>query len=274
MAITPASASASTARPIEVAPITTALVQGDETWLVVPMGHLSDLANTFWELFVRTPEDNGWVTVTPPGVADNGGLSITYGPAGSLLAGFLPSQDLTFSPLSITKDGGLAWAGVYFPEGLVGVPDALGGTAAGGTLGLGRSGALSKRGQLSTWRSVITAESSGARPRVPVVRSNASPPPQSPPTEIHWSARRVVGRRGWSLRGGTGRSEGHPIPATRRLTGATVSVLRLAPTATGVVILLRVRAKTGGLNSWPAGSRSRPSRRYRPRWRCHQGPRS
>jgi len=66
-------APASGASAMVSAPITSAFAQGNDTWLVVPMGHLSHFINTFWQLFVRTPTDNGWVTVTPPGVADNGG---------------------------------------------------------------------------------------------------------------------------------------------------------------------------------------------------------
>src|ERR1019366_4915858 len=45
-----------------------------------------------------------WKLVTPVAVADNGGLVVaTTGPQ-SLVTGFRPSQDLTFSPITATSD--------------------------------------------------------------------------------------------------------------------------------------------------------------------------
>ena len=59
--------------------------------VVLAMGHLGDPANTFYELFERPTGRSAWTLVTPPGVADNGGLVVGLSPAGALTAGFLPS---------------------------------------------------------------------------------------------------------------------------------------------------------------------------------------
>ena len=242
--ITTTPASAGTGGAMVSAPITTALVQGGVTWLVVPMGHLSDFLNTFWQLFVRTPTDAGWVTVTPPGVADNGGLVITAGPDGGLLAGFLANQDLTFSPLSLTTDGGQKWTAVYFPQGLIAVPDALGGTT-GMTVALGRSGqgSLFETGadlsSLSSWRPAVTVarlrrSAAGARCGVDRLTATVVAPDGDP--LLGAACASPGGRR--SLRCAAGGAKAVAFPVSSTLTGATVSVLRLVPTASGVAVLL------------------------------------
>jgi len=234
-------------KAITTAPLTTAFVQGDETWLVVPMGHLSDFVNTFWQLFVRT--GGGWKTVTPPGVADNGGLVITDGPNGSLLAGFLGSQDLTFSPLSMSTDVGNAWTPVYFPEGLISAPDALGGNTAGPMLGLGRSGGgdlLEEGAGLSSWRSVTTVgrlRRSSAGTRCYIKRLTATGVAPDGDLLVGAACLRpgVVGL--FDVTGGlTGTIA---FAGSSTLSRATVSVLRLVPTATGTAILLGAREPNG-----------------------------
>ncbi len=249
--ITTTPASAGTGGAIVAAPITTALVQGGVTWLVMPMGHLSDLLNTFWQLFVRTPTDGGWVAVTPPGVADNGGLVITAGPDGGLLAGFLSNRDLTFSPLSLTTDGGQKWTAVYFPQGLIAVPDALGGTT-GTTVGLGRSGqgSLLETGadlsSLSSWRPTLTAarlrrSAAGARCGVDRLTATAVAPDGAPLLGAACSHRGVVGL--FDVAAGGVKAVAFPVSST--LTGATVSVLRLVGTTSGTAVLLGARERTG-----------------------------
>jgi len=249
--ITATPASAGTGGAVVSVPITTAVVQGGVTWLVVPIGHLSDFLNRFWQLFVRTPTDTGWVTVTPPGVADNGGLVITAGPDGGLLAGFLANQDLTFSPLSLTTDGGQRWTAVYFPQGLIAVPDALGGTT-GMTVALGRSGqgSLFETGadlsSLSSWRPAVTVaglrrSAAGARCGVDRLTATAVAPDGDPLLGAACGHRGVVGL--FDVAGGVAKAVAFPVSST--LTGATVSVLRLVPTASGVAVLLEARERTG-----------------------------
>ncbi len=94
-------------------------------WAVVEMGGSAAQDNNFWELFVRPAGASPWRLATPVGVADNGGLEVA-GAGGSLVTGFRPSQDLTFSPLAATSDDGATWSasGPVNP-GLAAAPDAL-----------------------------------------------------------------------------------------------------------------------------------------------------
>ena len=95
------------------------------------MGGSAAQENNFWQMFYR--QASTWRLATPAGVADNGGLVVAGTPAGPLLTGFLPSQDLTFSPLATSTNSGASWsaAGPVDP-GLADVPDALAaGPAAG-----------------------------------------------------------------------------------------------------------------------------------------------
>jgi hypothetical protein len=93
--------------------------------VVLPMGHLSDPSNTFWELFVRPTGATTWTLATPPGVADNGGLVVGASPSGPVTAAFLPSADLTFSVLARSVDGAATWAPGNVPGAVADAPDAL-----------------------------------------------------------------------------------------------------------------------------------------------------
>ncbi len=73
------------------------------------MGGSAAQENNFWELFVRPTGTAPWRLATPAGVADNGGLEVAGTGGPSLVTGFRPSQDLTFSPLATTADGGASW---------------------------------------------------------------------------------------------------------------------------------------------------------------------
>ena len=92
---------------------------------IVEMGGPAAQQDNFWELFVRPAGTARWRLATPAGVASNGGLDVA-GSGGSLVTGFRPSQDLTFSPLATSGDGGISWspAGPVTP-GLADAPDAL-----------------------------------------------------------------------------------------------------------------------------------------------------
>ena len=107
-------------------PLATSLtVPGGTSWAVVDMGGSSAKNENFWQLLARPASTAKWSLATPPGVADNGGL--VGAPLGgrTLVAGFNPSQDLTFSPLSTTRDSGLHWTPGLLPAGLAAVPSAL-----------------------------------------------------------------------------------------------------------------------------------------------------
>lgn len=73
---------------------------------MVPM-----LANpAFWQVFARAGNSGTWQLVTPPGVATNGGLVASANGANSLTIAVRPSQNLAFSPLTQTANGGSSWS--------------------------------------------------------------------------------------------------------------------------------------------------------------------
>ena len=122
--------------------LATSLGGSDGTsWAVVKMGATSSALNSFWELFVRPAGGSAWRLATPTGVASNGGLVITQSEAGSLVTGFRPSQDLTFSPLASSADAGARWSPqAPLDPGLADVPGALAGNSAGRLLALTQTG--------------------------------------------------------------------------------------------------------------------------------------
>ena len=126
-----ATAPAPSATPPSLA---TSLATATGTWAVAVMGASAASHNNFWQLFVRPAGTSTWRLATPPGVASNGGLVLTGLPAGSVLAGFRPSQDLSYSPLAITKDDGKAWSPALLDAGLADVPGALAADPASGRL--------------------------------------------------------------------------------------------------------------------------------------------
>ena len=90
------------------------------------MGGSAATHDNFWQLFVRPAGSTAWRLVTPPGVADNGGLVVAGTGGQSLITAFRPSQYLTFTPLTVTRDGGRAWSPAGpLSGGLANVPDAL-----------------------------------------------------------------------------------------------------------------------------------------------------
>ena len=111
------------------------------SWAIVVMGGSSAQYDDFWQLFARPAGSLKWRQVTPAGVADNGGLVAgILGPA-SLVTGFRPSQDLSFSPLATTTDGGAAWSsGSPVSPGLADVPDALAAGPGGELIALSQGG--------------------------------------------------------------------------------------------------------------------------------------
>ena len=76
----------------------TSLVTSAGTWAVAVMGGSAADHNNFWQLFVRLTATGKWRLVAPPGVASNGGLVMASPGAGSVVAAFRPSQDLSYSP--------------------------------------------------------------------------------------------------------------------------------------------------------------------------------
>ncbi|HMD93089.1 MAG TPA: hypothetical protein VKG80_10620 [Trebonia sp.] len=99
---------------------------GGEAWAVVAVGGSASSENKFWELLTRPAASSQWKLVTPPGIADNGGLVAAAPAAGQRLdIAVRPDQGLTFSPLALTGDGGNTWDTGLVDAAVAAVPDAF-----------------------------------------------------------------------------------------------------------------------------------------------------
>jgi hypothetical protein len=123
------------------APLGTSLVTDQGTWAIAVTGGSAADENNFWQLFVRPASGGAWRLVTPPAVADNGGL-VAAGGAASLLIGFRPSQGLKFSPLATSTSTGKTWTAALLDADLASSPDALAVAPAGQELALLRDGTI------------------------------------------------------------------------------------------------------------------------------------
>jgi hypothetical protein len=144
-----------------VLPIAASTTTPGTASVLIPMGHLDDPSNTFWEAFVRPEASSSWRLATPPGVASNGGLVMAAAPSGSLTVGFLTSSDLRFSPVAETSNGGQSWSPGELPSPLAAVPSALAvamnGEALALVTGAGQR-ALMVSSSLSKWRTLTTTK--------------------------------------------------------------------------------------------------------------------
>ena len=103
------------APPTLGAPLAVALTTASGSWAVVAMGQSGVALNTFWQVFFRAAGATSWTLVTPTGVADNGGLTLTTAADGSITVGFEPSQRLNFSPLARSDNEGSSWTPPWYP---------------------------------------------------------------------------------------------------------------------------------------------------------------
>jgi hypothetical protein len=126
---------------VVTAPLSTSLVTAQGAWAIAVMGGSAASENNFWQLFVRPAGASRWSLVTPPGVADNGGL-VAGGADTSMLIGFRPSQDLTFSPLASSSDAGQNWTPGLLDAELADVPDAIAVGPSGRILALLHDGSI------------------------------------------------------------------------------------------------------------------------------------
>ena len=129
-----------TGPPPLTAPLSTSLVTAQGTWAVAVMGG-RETADRFWQLLFRPATGGRWSLVTPPGVADNGGL-IAAGGGAYLVAGFRPSQNLAFSPLATSTDTGRNWTPGLLDAGLADTPGAIAVGPSGRTLALLQDGTI------------------------------------------------------------------------------------------------------------------------------------
>jgi len=234
-------------------PLALSLVdQGGTSWAVLEMGGSRAQEENFWQVFVRPAAAATWRLATPAGVADNGGVVVASPAAGALLAGFRPSQDLTFSPLAATSDAGARWApGGPVSPGLADVPGALA-AGPGGQLIAVTDGAGAERGtgagagarwtRLATVRE-LAATAVGRACGLTAITAAAFTGDGVPLLGGSCANAGDVGIFAW--RGGTWQAAGPALPAPLR--GREVQVLRLgsAPGA-GAAAAGRGAAGSGG----------------------------
>jgi hypothetical protein len=149
------------APPPVAIPLVSAVTTPAVASVALPMGDLGQFDDTFWELFVQPPAGTPWSLRTPPGVADNGGITVGASAAGPLTVGFMASNLLRFSPLARSTDGGSNWSPGYLPNALAAVPDALADGPAGISAVVGTGAAqlvLTGKG-LSGWSTVASTRS-------------------------------------------------------------------------------------------------------------------
>jgi hypothetical protein len=132
------------------------------------MGKSDGDNDLFWQLFVSRGSGNHWTLVTPPGVADNGGLVTATNAAGTTaLIGFGASQGLDFSPLAMTSTAGKTWNQGGLTEALTPVPSAVTLGTGGRALALVRGSeqsVLTRSGNLTDWKTLVTQEALSATP--------------------------------------------------------------------------------------------------------------
>ena len=132
------------------------------TWATVPMGHLDQPLNTFWQLFYRASGRSSWSNATSTlALATNGGLIIATPDGQSVEVGIRPANRLTFSTLLTASPTQSSWTTGLLPAGLAADNSALatdslsGSSAALLNDGAGVRAVSSARG-LSTWRTLTT----------------------------------------------------------------------------------------------------------------------
>jgi hypothetical protein len=240
--------------------LTTSLATAGGTWAVAVMGGSAAAHNNFWQLFARPAASTTWKLVTPPGTADNGGLVLADDGGGrSLVAGFRPSQGLTYTPLTVTRDGGQKWSSTApLDAALADVPDGLAAApGTGGLLALLTNGTAKRAAPGSpTWttlasRRSLAATAPGRACGLSKLTAAAFSPSGAPLLAGGCTHRGTAGI--FAYAGGAWRAAGPPIPGT--LAGRPITVLRLTSTARGMIALLTAGtgAATSLLAAWSAG---------------------
>ena len=229
--------------PVAAAPaapsLATSLVTAAGAWTVVPMGG----SPAFWQLFRYPANGTGWSLVTPPGVADNGGLVLADSGGQSLVAGIRPSKDLAFTPLAATPDSGKTWSPGILDTALADVPDALAAGPGGHLLALLGNGTAVQSASATGaagWSALISGRALAAAPAAHACALEGL-------TAAAFSASGVPllagacarpGTAGiFALAGGTWHAVGPALPAS--LASRAVSTLRLATSGGRTVALLQ-----------------------------------
>jgi hypothetical protein len=252
----------SPASPVQPLSLATSLDTAAGTWAVAVMGGSAASHNNFWQLFVRPAATGTWRLATPPGVASNGGLVVASSGSGPVVAGFRPSQDLSYSPLATTHDNGTAWTPAILDAGLADVPDALAVAPAGGRLlaMLTNGNAEISGPNRTAWtrlasRRALAATAAGRRCGLRSLTAAGYTPSGLPLLAGTCSRPGTAGIFAASNR--TWQAAGPLMPAA--LARQQITVLRLASSANDIVALLAAGSghATRLLAAWSAGGSGR-----------------
>ena len=262
---TPAPASSASSRPaggITAPALATSLaVSGGASWAVVRMGGSAARHDNFWELFVRPAGSTGWKLATPGGVASNGGLVMTASGPGSLLTGFRPSQNLTFSPLAATTDAGANWSqNNVLDAGLADSPGALASGPAGRVLAITGTGDidLGTRGGASwarlTTEHVLARTAAGRACGLTTLTAAAWTPAGQ--ALLAGDCRTAGTAAIFVLRAGTWRAAGPSVPAALRREPVSVIGLNAAGPRITAILASGAGRATAVLAAWSADNGS------------------
>jgi hypothetical protein len=212
------------------------------------MGRSAGALDNFWELFVRLAGTTRWKLATPAGVASNGGLVMAATGATSLVTGFLPSQQLTFSPLAVTTNGGAQWSqNALLRPGFGDVPGALGAGSSGQLIALTSAGEVEASTNAgATWRTITTQRtlaSSRAGRACGIQKLTAAgwTPTGSPLVAANCAKPGVAGM--FTLAAGSWREVGPPLPAS--LLHDAVDIIGFATTGQRTTVVLATRPAAG-----------------------------
>ena len=234
----------------------------DGTWAVLVMGGSAAQHNNFWQVFTRPAgKQAAWRLATPLGVASNGGIAVAATGGPSLVAAVLPSQDLRFSPLSRSTDGGAKWAADgLLDTPLAAMPSALAAAPGGGLIALTRAGAAEVAGHPGgSWARLATERSVASSPAARSCGLTSL-------TAVGYTASGSVllagtcsggGHAGIFTHGAGGWvAAGPALPAA--LAGRPVAVLQLARSGAADMALLQVGTGQSAslLGAWSAGNGS------------------
>jgi len=240
----------SSAQQPNVTALATTLTTAGATWALVPMGHLDDPLNTFWQAFALPNSRGKWTLVTPAGVADSGGLVAADAGSGGVVIGFRPSQALSFSPLAISTDGGTSYTPDLLTGALAELPDSLAVSPTGDAAAVVDAGSTVLRRLAGTgpWQQFATRTSiaASALGRACGVRSVTAVAETTAGTYLGLACSRsgTVGLVQDTAAG----LQPAPIALPAALASAQVDVIRLTSAGGGVTALLRL--DVGGATSY------------------------
>lgn len=222
-------------------PLPAAIETPTDSWAVLPMGQVGSLVNTFWQLLHAVPGTSQWTVVTPQGVADNGGLVAAAGVATTTTSvGFLPSQQLRFSPLSVTTDAGRTWSPAYLPGALSARPNALA-SGTDGSLAIVGSAVVHRFPNSPDWSRLVTlAALKRVAPQCGAAALDAVAVTSTGAQLVGAACRGHVGI--FTASGGEWRLDQAPLPGGWRKASTTILRLQTSGTQTTALVV----AATGG----------------------------